>query len=102
MMFTTRPFALALILATAVVLAGCKDEAQAEGGDQEAASANAARSVEYYKTHFAERLNTEAKCRREPEITDTEMCLNVRRAANAIKAELGMKPEYPEVGDGSE
>lgn len=90
--------ALALFIAS-VALAGCQDEAQAESAPE---AAEAAHSVEFYKTHFAERLNTEAKCRREPEIADSEMCLNVRRAANAIKAELGMKPEYPEVGDGSE
>ncbi len=98
--------AVAFFIAS-VTLAGCQGEAKA-GNKPEAAAGNkpeaaeAAQSVEFYLENFAERLTTESKCNRNPDIVDTVMCINVRRAANEIRAEFGRKPKYPEVGDGGQ
>jgi len=93
----------AVICVAAAVLAGCNETATAKDQQESkrGAETSTAHSVEFYTKNFAERLNAEARCKREPGMDNTKMCINVRKAVNAINAKLGMQPTYPEVGNGS-
>lgn len=62
--------------------------------------AETAPSVEYYMRNFGDRLTAEGKCNKDSRLAKTQMCINARKAANALSAQIGMKPEYPEVEDG--
>lgn len=90
---------LALYVAASLFAGSSKATTQEQqNGEQET---EAAPSVEFYYRDFGARLNAEAKCLQNPDIAKTEMCINARKAANRIRMEIGMKPEYPEVEDGS-
>ncbi|KAB2692452.1 EexN family lipoprotein [Ochrobactrum sp. Kaboul] len=84
----------------ASVLAGCNKAATAQERQGDEKTAEAAPSVEFYYRNFGERLNTEVKCLKNPELAKTDMCINVRKAANRIRTEGGMQPKYPEVENG--
>lgn len=87
-------FALCVV---AGVLAGCSDAgatAQEHKGGQQA---DEAPSIEFYEKSFSELLKAENECNRSPELANTAKCLNARKAANRIRAKLGMEAKYPEV-----
>nr|WP_176025006.1 hypothetical protein [Brucella pseudintermedia] len=88
--------ALALCV-MAAALAGCNKAATAQERQGGGKTAEAAPSVEFYEKSFSDLLKAENECNRTPELANTAKCLNVRKAANRIRAKLGMEPKYPEV-----
>ena len=85
------------LCAVAGVLAGGNNAATAQERQGGGKTAEAAPSVEFYEKSFSDLLKAENECNRTPELANTAKCLNARKAANRIRAKLGMEPKYPEV-----
>lgn len=90
-----RLFALCVV---AGVLAGCNDPATAQES-QSKQETEEAQSVEFYRKNFSKRLLVEAECKKNPELAETQKCINARKVANEINKKLGLPLEYPEVED---
>lgn len=90
-----RLFALCVVTG---VLAGCNDPATAQES-QSKQETEEAQSVEFYRKNFSKRLLVEAECKKNPELAETQKCINARKVANKINKKLGLPLEYPEVED---